>query len=127
MKQGYQLLDLDRRFLRGKSFLVLGRFTHQLHHTEWNIKTVLLCLAGAKGYRKQVYTSYLFLSSTLDGGEWSASRPGHILPPGTGIPVPLVQEAGWASEQVWTQARGKILSVCQGSNLGCPVCSQTLY
>jgi hypothetical protein len=30
--------------------------------------------------------------------EWSASRPGRALPP-----VPLGQEAGWASELVWTQ------------------------
>jgi hypothetical protein len=37
------------------------------------------------------------------GGEWSASRPGRALPPGKGPPVPTVQEAGWASEPVWTQ------------------------
>jgi hypothetical protein len=29
---------------------------------------------------------------------WSASRPGRVLPP-----VPIGQEAGWASEVVWTQ------------------------
>jgi hypothetical protein len=32
-----------------------------------------------------------------------ASRPGRALPPGKGPPVPIVQEAGWASEPVWTQ------------------------
>jgi hypothetical protein len=26
--------------------------------------------------------SYSYLTSTLDGGEWSASRPGRALPPG---------------------------------------------
>jgi hypothetical protein len=44
------------------------------------------------------------------------SRPGHYmrvsgqrhapatpLPPGKGPPVPIVQEAGWAPEPVWTQ------------------------
>jgi hypothetical protein len=36
-------------------------------------------------------------------GEWSASRPGRALPPGKEPPVPIVQEAGWASEPVWTQ------------------------
>jgi hypothetical protein len=36
-------------------------------------------------------------------GEWSASRPGRALPPGKGPPVPIVQEAGWTSEPVWTQ------------------------
>jgi hypothetical protein len=36
-------------------------------------------------------------------GEWSVSRPGHALPPEKGPPVPIVQEAGWAPEPVWTQ------------------------
>jgi hypothetical protein len=44
------------------------------------------------------YSSYLFTTSALDGGKWSASRPGRPLPP-----VPIVQEAGWAPEPVWTQ------------------------
>jgi hypothetical protein len=34
---------------------------------------------------------------------WSASCPGRALPPGKGPPVPIVQEAEWASEPVWTQ------------------------
>jgi hypothetical protein len=29
--------------------------------------------------------------------------PAALLPPGKGAPVPTVQEAGWASEPVWTQ------------------------
>jgi hypothetical protein len=49
------------------------------------------------------YSSYSFTTSTLDRGEWSASRPGRALPPGKGPPVPIVQEAGWAAEPVWTQ------------------------
>jgi hypothetical protein len=43
------------------------------------------------------------LISALEGGEWSASRPGRTLPPGKEPPVPIVQEAGWAPEPVWTQ------------------------
>jgi len=35
---------------------------------------------GAWGERR--YSSYLFLSSALDRGEWSASRPGRALPRG---------------------------------------------
>jgi hypothetical protein len=50
-----------------------------------------------------VYSSYSFLTLALDGGEWSASRPGRALPRGMDPPVPIVQEAGWASEPVWTQ------------------------
>jgi hypothetical protein len=49
------------------------------------------------------YSSYSFSTSALDGGEWSASRPGRALLPGKGPPVPNVQEAGWAPEPVWTQ------------------------
>jgi hypothetical protein len=49
------------------------------------------------------YSSYSFTNLALDGGEWSALRPGHALPPGKGPPVPIGQEAGWAPEQVWTQ------------------------
>jgi hypothetical protein len=46
------------------------------------------------------YSSYLFMTSTLDGGEWSASRHGRTLPLGKGPPVPIGQEAGWASQPV---------------------------
>jgi hypothetical protein len=52
---------------------------------------------------ERAYSSYSFMTSVLDGGEWSASRPGSVLPPGKGTPVPIVQEAGWVSEPVWTQ------------------------
>jgi hypothetical protein len=36
------------------------------------------------------YISYSFLPSTLEAGEWSASRPGRALPPGKEPPVPTV-------------------------------------
>jgi hypothetical protein len=49
------------------------------------------------------YSSYSFLTSALEGGEWSASRPGRALPPGKLTPVPTVQEAGWAPQPVWKQ------------------------
>jgi hypothetical protein len=49
------------------------------------------------------YSSYSFTTSALDGGEWSASRPGRALPLGKGPPVPIGEEAGWAPEPVWTQ------------------------
>jgi hypothetical protein len=49
------------------------------------------------------YSSYSFLTSALEVGEWSASRSGRALPPGKEPPVPTVQEAGWAPEPVWTQ------------------------
>jgi hypothetical protein len=49
------------------------------------------------------YSSHTFLTSALEGGEWSASRPGRALPPGKEPPVPIVQEAGLAPGPVWTQ------------------------
>jgi hypothetical protein len=48
-------------------------------------------------------SSYSFTTSALDGGEWLASRLGRVLPPGKEPPVPIVQQARWASEPVWTQ------------------------
>jgi hypothetical protein len=74
------------------------------------------------------YISYSYLTSAVDAGEWSASRPGRALPPRKGPPVPIVQEVGWAPELVWTQgARRKILCLCRGSNSDRPAPSQTLY
>jgi hypothetical protein len=48
-------------------------------------------------------SSYSFLTSALEGGEWSASRPGRALPPGKEPPERIVYEAGWTAEPVWTQ------------------------
>jgi hypothetical protein len=45
-------------------------------------------------WRERRYSSYSFLTSALDGGEWSPSHLGRALPPGKGPPVPIVQEAG---------------------------------
>jgi hypothetical protein len=57
------------------------------------------------------YSSYSFMTSALDGGEWSASRPGLALAPGKGPPIPTVQEAWWAPEPVWTQRiEGKFIT-----------------
>ena len=39
-------------------------------------------------------------------GEGSAARPGRTLPPGKD-PVPIVQEAGWATGPVWTGGKSR--------------------
>jgi hypothetical protein len=62
------------------------------------------------------YSSYSFTTSALDGGEWSASRPGRALPPGKGPPVPIGEEAGWAPEPVWTQRLEEKFFAPAGSN-----------
>jgi hypothetical protein len=52
-------------------------------------KVALLCFIEAHlGDRR--YSSYYFLTSALEGGEWSASRSGRPLPPGKEPPVPIV-------------------------------------
>jgi hypothetical protein len=82
----------------------------QSHYTPWN----------AWGERR--YSSYSFSTSALDGGEWSASRPCRALAPGKGPPVPIVQEAWWAPQPVWTQRlQEKSFRLCRGSNLDSPV------
>jgi hypothetical protein len=43
--------------------------------------------AGANGER--MYRFYSFLTSALDGGEWSASRLGHVLASEKGHTVPI--------------------------------------
>jgi hypothetical protein len=64
------------------------------------------------------YSSYSFSTSALDGGKWSASCPGRALASGKGPAVPIVQEAGWVPEPVWTQRlEAKSFRLCRGSNL----------
>jgi hypothetical protein len=70
---------------------------------------------------ERMYSSS-FSTLILDGGEWSESHPGHALPLGKGPPVPIVQEAGWVPEPVWTQRlEEKSFCLCRGSNLNRPV------
>jgi len=44
----------------------------------------------------------LSLTSALDGGGWSASRPGRFT--SGKDPVPILKEAGWAPGPGWTGA-----------------------
>jgi hypothetical protein len=74
------------------------------------------------------YGSHSFLTSALEGGEWSALRPGRALPPDKEPPVPTVQEAGWAPEPVWTQGlQAKFFNPVQDRNPSLSVRSQTLF
>jgi hypothetical protein len=80
------------------------------------------------GERK--YSSYSFSTSALDGGEWSALRPGRALAPGKETPVSIVH--CWVGPRAGldTEARGKILSPLPGiepQSSGHSARSQTLY
>ena len=46
------------------------------------------------------------MTAALEGGEWSAARPGRTLPPGEDI-VPILQEAGWAPGLVLTDGKSR--------------------
>jgi hypothetical protein len=74
----HDVIEFDMKVVKGKALL--------LHAME-----------ALWGERR--YSSYSFTTSALNGGEWSAA----LLPPGKGPAVPIVQEAGWAPEPVWTQ------------------------
>jgi hypothetical protein len=49
-----------------------------------------------------MYSFTLSLTSALDGAEWSTVGPSRFTPGKD--PVPIVQEAGWALQPVWTGA-----------------------
>jgi hypothetical protein len=63
------------------------------------------------------YSSYSFTTSSLDGSEWSASRPGRAFTPGERTPG-THWTGGWVGPRAGldTEFRGKILCLCRGSN-----------
>jgi hypothetical protein len=97
----------------------------------WNLviksKLSRYCHAGDKGERK--YSPYSFLTSALDGGEWSALRPYRAFRPENDPYTHYT--GGWMGLRAGldTEARGKF-SASAGDRTrfpGRPVCSQTLY
>ena len=46
------------------------------------------------------------MTAALEGGEWSAARPGRTLPPRKDS-VPILQENGWAPGPVWTGGKSR--------------------
>jgi hypothetical protein len=72
---------------------------------------------GGRGDR-----SYSSTISALDWGEWSASRPGRAFTPGVRTPG-THWTGGWVGPKTGldTEARGKILCPCRGSNPDRPV------
>ena len=63
------------------------------------------------------------MTTALEGGEWSAERPGRTLPPRKD-PVPIVQEAGWAPGLVWKGGKSRPTGIRSLDRL---VRSQSLY
>jgi hypothetical protein len=75
---------------------------------------------GARG-RGCIAPTHSRPRSALDGGEWSASRPG-VLAPGKGR-LHTHCAGGWMGprEGLDTEVRRKISCLCRGSNLDRPV------
>jgi hypothetical protein len=76
------------------------------------------------------YSSYSFSTSALDGGEWSASRPGRALAPGEGPQYPCIGGLVGPRVGLDTEATRKSLSPLPGiepRSPGRPARSQTLY
>jgi hypothetical protein len=75
---------------------------------------------GAWGERR--YSSYSFSTLALDGGEWSASRPGRAFTPGERTPG-THWTGGWVGPTAGldTEAGGKILCPRRESNPDRPV------
>jgi hypothetical protein len=71
---------------------------------------------GSEGEQK--YSSTVSLTSALDGGGWWTPRPGRFTPGND--PVPIVQEAGWATVQVWTVLCTHLFRVSQISGANQP-------
>jgi hypothetical protein len=68
------------------------------------------------------YSSYSFLTTALIGVSGQRHARPRITPGGR-----TKVTTGWALDLVRTEARGKILCLCTGSNPGCPVYGHTLY
>ena len=50
------------------------------------------------------------MTTALEGGEWSAARPGRILLP-LKNPVHIVEEAWWAPGPVWTVGNSRLTGI----------------
>jgi hypothetical protein len=75
------------------------------------------------------YSSYSLLTSAIDGGEWSSSRPGRALPRGKDPRYPLYRRLGGSQRLCAQRIEEKSLPLpgIEPRSPGRPVCSQTLY
>jgi len=64
------------------------------------------------------------MTTTVEGGEGSVSRPGRSLPPGKDT-APIIQKAGWAPGPVWKGAENLASTGIRSPDR--PARSQSLY
>jgi hypothetical protein len=83
--------------------VVIGTCYAPHHENVWHIGGIAPFFLHLSVRWRQMVSFMPWLLYKAGGGEWSVSHRGHILLLGKGPPVPIVQEAEWASELVWTQ------------------------
>jgi hypothetical protein len=69
--------------------ILLGMWQVSVQHIKQYHNTPMEAQGG-----ERMYSSHSFMTSALDEGEWSASRPGRALCPGKGPPYPLNRRLG---------------------------------
>jgi len=70
-----------------------------------------------------MYSFTLSLTPALDWAGWSTPHPGRFTP--RKVPVPIVQEAGWVAELVWTGVENLAPTGIRSPDR--PACSELLY
>jgi hypothetical protein len=95
---------------------------HQHHYHQLQCVGLLTATRHGGAWGERRYSSYSFTTSALDGGEWSASRPGRAFTLGERTPGTHCT-GGWVGPRadLDTEDRGKILCPCRGSNPDRPV------
>jgi hypothetical protein len=81
--------------------------------------------AGSKGER--IYSSYSFLTSTLDGVSCQCHFPAALYPRGKDPCTHWIGAWVGLGAGVDIQARERNLCLCRGSNTGRPFCNQSLH
>jgi hypothetical protein len=87
-----------------------------------NVKGKAVPLHAMEAMEERRYSSYSLTTSALDGGEWSATRPGRAFTPGERTPGTHCT-GGWVGPRAGldTEATGKILCPSRESNPDGPV------
>jgi hypothetical protein len=111
---------MNRFFRESYSYRQILSLLGKLFSLLYKLKLNLSHYTPRRRLGERTYSSYSFTTSALDEGEWSASQR-RALAPGKRGPVPIVQEAGWAPQPVWTQRlEEKSFRLCRGSKLYLP-------
>jgi hypothetical protein len=108
---------------------IIEQSSHPSWHTLKKTKVKLSSNTPLEAQEER-YSSYSFMTSALDVGEWSASCPGRDLAPGKDPWYPLYRRLGGPQSRSGHRGYRKYplpLPVIEPGSPGIPVRSQTLY